>query len=240
MSGKLNYPIGPDEIPRRLAELKTLIEENNAAVLKTVVPIVKQAVNARDAIKIFFNQIDGNVANNGILQPTHGGTGTNNAYNREIGSTTRRAVWMDTNGSLGYALSSSHGKKDIQPTQITENMLRAIDIVDYRFTNDPENAPMQIGVIAEQVETHIPDSMIYKNTDSYDEDIDDPDDIKIEGVELTLFGILALRLAQINSNKIDQLQKQNQQQKQKIQHLTHHIHKLEKRNKKWKTSSHTH
>lgn len=249
MVGQINYPIGEDEIPRRLAALTQKLEENNAAVVQTVTPIVKEALTARDNIATLFNNLDARVdqaihhnsynkteienrastANNGILSPTHGGTGTNNAYNHDVGSTTRRAVWMDTNGNLGYALSSNRGKKDIQPTQITENMLRAIDIVDYRFNDDPEDAPMQIGVIAEQVQTHIPDSMIYTNADSYNEDIDNPEDIQIEGVELTLFGILALRLAQINATKIDKLQKQNHQLQKQNHLLNKRITKLTKR-----------
>lgn len=47
MVGQINYPIGEDEIPRRLAALTQKLEENNAAVVQTVTPIVKEALTAR-------------------------------------------------------------------------------------------------------------------------------------------------------------------------------------------------
>lgn len=225
MSSKFNYPMGVDEIPRRLAELKQRGEENSAAVLKTVEPLVNEARQARDNINTLLMNLDERVndsisrnsytraeieerastANKSILTPAHGGTGTNNAYNHDVGSTQRRAVWMDSHGTLGYALSSARGKRNIRPTSISADDLRAISIVDYQFIDDPEHAPAQIGVIAEQVMTHIPDSMIYLNSDGYSDDIDNPEDVRIEGVEISLFGILALRLAQLNADTIDLL-----------------------------------
>ena len=242
MVGTINYPIGEDEIPRRLAQLQTQIDENSASVVKSIIPIVKEAIDARDNINTLLHNLDSRVqesiqansytkqeieqrastANNGILQPANGGTGTNNAYNRDVGSVTRRAVWMDNNGKLGYALSSVRGKKNVKPTHVSEAMLRAVEIVDYQYKDDSDTTPPQIGVIAEQVQTHIPQSMIYTSADGYDEDIDNPEDIKIEGVEMSLFGILGLRLAQLEAARIDHLEQQIHTLQNRINQLEQH------------------
>jgi hypothetical protein len=134
----------------------------------------------------------------GVLPPGKGGTGSGNSYNIDLGSTTRRASWVSDAGVLGTALSSEKIKQDIVPTSVTETDLRAARIVDFRYIAaveaQGENAPVEIGVIAEQVEGHVPDRMLYRDSDG-----------AVVGFEYALSGVLAWRLAQLVADRLDAL-----------------------------------
>jgi hypothetical protein len=134
----------------------------------------------------------------GVLPPVKGGTGSNNSYNIDLGSTTRRASWVSDAGVLGTALSSEKIKQDVVPTSVTEADLRAARIVDFRYIAAVEAqgdaAPVEIGVIAEQVEGHVPDRMLYRDEEG-----------AVVGFEYALSGVLAWRLGQIVADRVDEL-----------------------------------
>ncbi|KAB1647466.1 tail fiber domain-containing protein [Pseudoclavibacter sp. CFCC 14310] len=159
-----------------------------------------------------------------VLSPGKGGTGSGNSYNIDLGSTTRRASWVSDAGVLGTALSSEKIKQDITPTSVTEADLRAARIVDFRYIAAVEAqgdaAPVEVGVIAEQVEGHVPDRMLYRDEEG-----------AVVGFEYALSGVLAWRLGQIVADRVDALTATGTAQADLITDLSARIDALERGSK---------
>jgi hypothetical protein len=132
----------------------------------------------------------------GVLPPSKGGTGQSNSYNNDLANTTRRASWVDANGNMGIALSTQQVKQDIEDSDVSEAALRAIRVVRFRYRQAVDargdDAPVEFGVIAEQVEGLVPGIMLYRDGDG-----------KVVGFEYMLSGLLGLRLAQMAHDRID-------------------------------------
>jgi hypothetical protein len=62
------------------------------------------------------------------------------------------AVYVASNGVLGKGASTKRLKKDIKTATINRDAVLALRIVNYRMKNAPEDSPLEIGVIAEELD----------------------------------------------------------------------------------------
>jgi hypothetical protein len=79
-----------------------------------------------------------------------------------VTATGSSAVFISNNGQLGTIQSSRTYKKDI--TKIDEglvNNLGWMDVVSFRYKDEPEDAPLSYGMIAEDVAKIDPNLIIY-------------------------------------------------------------------------------
>ena len=75
----------------------------------------------------------------------------NDTYNRSIGGT-RRAVWVQDDGQLGYAASTERYKKHLRPEDVTDEQITMLTLVSYQWkvaiTRDDHR---EMGLIAERL-----------------------------------------------------------------------------------------
>jgi hypothetical protein len=72
---------------------------------------------------------------------------------------TRRAVWMEADGTLGHTASARKFKQDIRPAELTFEQLRAIPVVLYRYRKQVaaekagkiDHAATEIGTLADDL-----------------------------------------------------------------------------------------
>jgi hypothetical protein len=114
-----------------------------------------------DAIAVYANGTNG--SQYGITVNTandQNGTGTH--FFRGMGSATERFT-ARTNGGLANIqannvnLSDRNTKKDITPAADTWNCLKEWEIVNYRYNDQPDDADLNLGVIAQQVAESCPE-----------------------------------------------------------------------------------
>jgi hypothetical protein len=102
------------------------------------------------------------IGGNGILlanadyTATYRNTGTSGAYIHafasDIGGTRTVKYAIYANGTAA-AVSDQNFKKNIEPARNYLNDLMNIEVVKYNWVSDEENAPKELGYIAQQVET---------------------------------------------------------------------------------------
>jgi hypothetical protein len=84
-------------------------------------------------------------------------------------SGTTNALYIDASGNFGIPPSTQRLKQDITPAVITEEAVDALELVHFRYIQDVEQygdqAPVQIGLIAEEVEKHLGSDFVF-----YDEE----------------------------------------------------------------------
>jgi hypothetical protein len=112
------------------------------------------------------------IGGNGILlanadyTATYRSTGTAGAYIHafasDIGGTRTVKYAIYANGTAG-AVSDQNLKKNIEPARGYLSDLMNIEVVKYNWISDEENAPKELGYIAQQVETVFP-SMVDEQT----------------------------------------------------------------------------
>jgi len=105
------------------------------------------------------------IGDNGILlanadyTATYRSTGTAGAYVHafasDIGGTRTVKYAVYANGTVG-AVSDQNLKKNIEPARNYLTDLMNIEVVKYNWVSDEENAPKELGYIAQQVETVFP------------------------------------------------------------------------------------
>lgn len=98
----------------------------------------------------------GNVDVAGTVTAT-GGLSSTDVYNRLVTSSgSYRTVYVNTLGQLGQTVSSRQFKQDITDASIDPADVLAMRLVNYRYKAAVENmgddAPLEVGVIAEEVE----------------------------------------------------------------------------------------
>ncbi|MBM3893751.1 tail fiber domain-containing protein, partial [Candidatus Dependentiae bacterium] len=81
-------------------------------------------------------------------------------YGATVNSGTGSAVYVDSNGLLGTILSSSRYKEEIQDLGTLSASLRNLRPVSFVYKGDADRVP-QYGLIAEEVETVMPELVIY-------------------------------------------------------------------------------
>lgn len=131
-----------------------------------------------------------------ILDALYLGQLSSAVYSRNITST-RRAVWISDAGVLGYASSRRADKQDIEEAGFTEEQLRGIPVVHYRYKVEAEKGSLvrEIGTIADDL-----DSLALGDFVMYD------DDGKPLGVHYELLSLAALALAQSLADRLDDLE----------------------------------
>lgn len=119
---------------------------------------------------------------------------------------TRRAVWMQDNGTLGHTASSRRYKQDIIAALLTREQLRAIPVVMFRYTSEIQKqittpgytAAREIGVIAEEIhDLGLTEFVAYSTIDG---------ELVPEGVHYEMLSTAALMLAQMAHDRIDEQQ----------------------------------
>ena len=102
------------------------------------------------------------VADNNAFVVSHAGVPFfRGVYSNDVTST-RRAMWIGSDGWVGYASSSREKKQDISNAELSIDALRQIPVVNYRYKeavvkeeenpDDPESrAPVEIGTLAEDM-----------------------------------------------------------------------------------------
>jgi hypothetical protein len=106
------------------------------------------------------NHDAGNITSGTITRPvsTSGEGRFGAAWNNNIVST-RRAVWMEADGTLGHTASARKFKQDIRPAELTFEQLRAIPVVLYRYRKQVaaekagkiDHAATEIGTLADDL-----------------------------------------------------------------------------------------
>jgi len=99
---------------------------------------------------------DGNLLASADYTSTYRSTGTSGAYIHafasDIGGTRTVKYAVYANGTVG-AVSDQNFKKNIEPARNYLADLMNIEVVKYNWKSDEENAPKELGYIAQQVET---------------------------------------------------------------------------------------
>jgi hypothetical protein len=112
---------------------------------------------------------DGNLIASADYTSTYRSTGTSGAYIHafasDIGGTRTVKYAVYANGTVG-AVSDQNFKKNIEPARNYLADLMNIEVVKYNWKSDEEDAPKELGYIAQQVETvfaGMVDEQTYKN-----------------------------------------------------------------------------
>jgi hypothetical protein len=80
-------------------------------------------------------------------------------------SGTTNALYVDASGNFGLVPSTERVKQDITPFNISEAAVNALQLVHFKYIQDVEtdgeDAPIQIGLIAEEVEKHLGSDFVF-------------------------------------------------------------------------------
>lgn len=99
------------------------------------------ALNAAVAGKA--NQADLDYVQAGNMKP--------DVYNRSL-TGTRRALWVQDNGVIGYAASTERYKKNIRPHEVTDEQIAMLTLVSYQWRAAvAEDNRREVGLIAERL-----------------------------------------------------------------------------------------
>lgn len=133
---------------------------------------------------------------------TDGGGRFGAAYNNDITST-RRAAWLQADGTLGHASSSRYKKQDMRPAELTLEQLRGIPVILYRYrkavaaerAGTIDHAPTEIGTIAEDLHAlGLWQFVMYEGHG---------DEAKPVGVHYEILSLAALSLGQQLADELD-------------------------------------
>ena len=114
-----------------------------------------------DDFGVKFLSNSGNQYNLGLYKSTDQNT-VNEDYIRGTGGATTRFKFVGNGGLYNYSannsnLSDVNTKKDIAPAADTWNCVKQWEIVNYRYKNQPDDADLNLGVIAQQVAESCPE-----------------------------------------------------------------------------------
>lgn len=107
-------------------------------------PTVDNAFTQRDnAIGQRASQVDLNYVQAGNLTP--------DVYNRALGGS-RRALWVQSDGVIGYAASTERYKTILQPVDVTDEQLALLTVVCYEYRAPvATDGHTEVGLIAERL-----------------------------------------------------------------------------------------
>lgn len=123
------------DLERRLAELERFDGTQNQG---TVVKVTR----ALDAVSALFDE-------DGILRADPGIASTD-ARNRVL-TQAAAAAYVDETGRFGISPSSIRFKTDLVPWEVDPTALLGLRAVLFRYITEPEDAPKQLGWIAEEL-----------------------------------------------------------------------------------------
>lgn len=97
------------------------------------------------------------------------GLRSSGVYNTSVTYGAYRAVWVNSDGTLGQTASSKTVKQDIEPTDLNVDAILDAEVVNFRYIDAvealAEKAPIEIGVIAEQLLEIGLEKFVYFNED---------------------------------------------------------------------------
>lgn len=89
------------------------------------------------------NQVDLDFVQAGNMKP--------DVYNRALGGT-RRALWVQDNGLIGYAASTERYKKNIRAFEVTDEQIALLTVVSYQYRVPlAVDGHTEVGLIAERL-----------------------------------------------------------------------------------------
>jgi hypothetical protein len=129
---------------------------------------------------------------------------TSNAFLQCLGTVAQRAAIRTNGGLANYQsnnvnLSDINSKKDISPASDTWDCIKEWEIVNYRYKDQPDDADLNLGVIAQQVAESCPEVITV-----FEEAKDDqPEKLGVKEQQMYWMAIKALQEAQV---RIEQLE----------------------------------
>ena len=174
-----------------------------------------------------FHEIRSTNSNNQALQVSHGGTSgeqygmyitTANDQNDTtrwflecVGGATIRATIRSNGGLANYSannanLSDRNAKKDISPAAGTWNCLKEWEIVNYRYKDQPDDADLNLGVIAQQVAESCPEVItVFEEAKEATEDAPAQEErLGVKEQQMYWMAIKALQEAQVRIEQLEQ------------------------------------
>jgi len=113
------------------------------------------------------------------------------AWNNNITST-RRSIWMESNGEMGHTASSRKFKKDIKDTAMKLEDVLKLRVTDFKYKANPDH--VETGMIAEEVADTGLEFLVSRNEDG-----------SPHGVHYEMLSLAVLALAQEQQKQIEAL-----------------------------------
>lgn len=143
-----------DQLYNALAKVRDLIADLPAQVAAATTAFLSSGFTT-GSMTASGSVTAGSVSSTGTGTFDAGVTSVGAYSNNITGVGSYRAQWVGINGSMGYVPSSRRFKQDIAAMSINEQAVLAMQIVAFRYIAAVENlgegAPVEVGVIAEQV-----------------------------------------------------------------------------------------
>ena len=141
-----------------------------------------------------------------VLQVTLGyAANTTNSYFLYCNDTAAGRMYVRTNGGIGnyqannVNLSDRNLKKDISPAADTWDCIKEWEIVNYRYKDQPDDADLNLGVIAQQVAESCPEVITV-----FEEAKDDqPEKLGVKEQQMYWMAIKALQEAQVRIEALE-------------------------------------
>ena len=135
------------------------------------------------------------------------GSAPNNTGNEFLigaDSTTNRFVFRSNGGLANYSannvnLSDINTKKDISPVADTWNCLKEWEIVNFRYKDQPDDADLNLGVIAQQVAESCPEVITVFQEATEDQ----PEKLGVKEQQMYWMAIKALQEAQVRIETLE-------------------------------------
>lgn len=221
MPSKFKFSLdSTDATARQFSDIKRQLQELPPSIVNSVKPMVDQITAMYEEVQTLTNNLDQRVQesiarnsytrseidaktqewNWGVLTPNRGGTGTGNAYNNLFTSGQWRTAWILSDGTMGTAQSIRAVKTDIVDADdyIPVDALRKVKWCIYRMKDDKnlnlDNAQPRVGMIADDMDENGLGFFCEYN-----------DDGTLMGINYTMLGVAALRLAQQVADEVDAL-----------------------------------
>jgi hypothetical protein len=120
------------------------------------------------------------------------------------GATGQRATIRSNGGFANYQandvnLSDRNAKKDISPASGTWDCLKQWEIINYRYKDQPDDADLNLGVIAQQVAESCPEVItVFKEAED-----DQPEKLGVKEQQMYWMAIKALQEAQVRIETLE-------------------------------------
>jgi hypothetical protein len=139
-----------------------------------------------------------------ILYNSASPNGTSNAFLNCEDTTTSRLVIRSNGGIANYSannvnLSDVNAKKDIAPAAGTWDCLKEWEIVNFRYKDQPDDADLNMGVIAQQVAESCPEVITVFQEATEDQ----PEKLGVKDQQMMWMAIKALQEAQLRIESLE-------------------------------------
>lgn len=203
MQGKFRFSLdGVDATARQFGEVRRQFQELTASVGKSVSRLGERVSGVEKVFESLVSDLDVADAGrlNAVVKTTHGGTGVRNAYEYQLPSMPRRAVYCIHDGTLGVDCSSGGSVVEAGDADefVSVDALRQVKWRVYWLKDDLnlelDDAQPVVGLIAEDL-----DDAGLGFFCEYDVDGNPT------GVDYPRLSMAALRLAQQAMDEVDEL-----------------------------------